>query len=151
MNPAKKVALIAFALSLQGLIPYLVNDRSPLPLLSLVWLILSALLWKQSKTAFRIFRFLIWFIFIITLSIELAIIFRAPSETYFSKLFVANSWAATIAYFTLWVVGFAAVLYYTETDKVRQAFNLPLKSKRVNNPGDEQSGEYGEHSTDIRE
>jgi hypothetical protein len=130
MNPAKKVALIAFALSLQGLIPYLLDGRHKLPLFSLIWIVLSALLWKQSRRAFRIFRFLIWFIFIISLFVTLMIVFRTPRESYFSQLYIDHSWGATVGYCTLWLVGFAAVLYYTETDKVRAAYNLPPKSSK---------------------
>lgn len=130
MHPAKKVALIAFALSLQGLFPYLFNSRASLPLLSLVWIVLSALMWKQSKGAFRVFRFLLWLIFIISLFVALMIIFRTPRESYFSSLYIDHSWGVTVGYYTLWLVGLAAILYYTETDKVREAFKLPPKSSK---------------------
>ncbi|HTF03238.1 MAG TPA: hypothetical protein VK826_04400 [Bacteroidia bacterium] len=127
MKPEKKVALIAFALSLQGLIPYLANERSKLPLLSLVWIILSALLWKQSKTAFRVFRFLIWFIFIVILFMELVIVFSISNS--YPQWFV-GSWGATVAWYVLLLVGLGAILYYTETDKVRLAFGLLPKSSQ---------------------
>lgn len=131
MRPNVILFLCAFGLSLQGLLPWMQHQNKPVPLLSLLFVVLAFGVLRKFKGAFRTFQAIIWIVFILTLVAALTILFSEKSQfAFLDDMMIANSTFNKLLYFTVWMIALGAVLYYMESPKVRLVFGLPPKGMK---------------------
>lgn len=76
-----------------------------------------------------------WILFVISLFFILGLFFGWQTFLVDNQFFILDSLVLTIGWFAFWLFVTGALLYYTETDKVRLEYNLPVKkSGKVNMP-----------------
>ncbi len=133
MKSGKKLALLVLLCPLTGVL-HMINHiyktgRISIGLFSLFFIFLAIGLWKHKPVARKIFRFVLWFIFVVT-------IFCMFLSFYdFHYLFRKNFRGATInelrTIFIFTLIATGAILYYTETDKVLNDFQIKKPVKKT--------------------
>lgn len=133
MKPRFILFVCAFALSLQGLIPWMMHQHRSVPLFSILLVVIAFGMLRKSKPAYRSFQAIIWIIFILTLGAGLVIMFSKQGQFSFTDdLTVGSTPLLRLLYLGIWIVALGVVLYYLESDKVRKEFGLPEKQRRQN-------------------
>jgi hypothetical protein len=133
MRPPIILFLCSLGLSLQGIVPWMMHEHKPLPLLSVLFVVIAFALLRKNKAAFRTFQAAIWIIFILSLLAALMVVYGTKSEfTFLDGVTIHSSKSGAILYFAVWLIAFGAVLYYMESDKVRKEFGIPPKKVRSN-------------------
>lgn len=128
MRQTKVLSLLAVGLSLYEVIPWLWNTRNPTPIIGLLLLPLAFFLYTKSRRAFRIFRYYLWFIFLVSLAIVLTIFFGIDDGVAFSGI-DDESAGLTMMHSFIWALASGAIIYYTDTYKVRAEYGLTERNK----------------------
>jgi hypothetical protein len=126
MKSGRILAPIVLLCPLSGIVAtciyYLNTGRLSINLLSILFIILAVNLWRHKQRAYRNFRRLSWFFFAATIFWGF---FSFMDFSYiFARWFPSLSIIEVRLVFIFTLICTAAVLYYSETDKVKKEFGL---------------------------
>lgn len=129
MKPNHILALCAFLDSVVQLYPWLTNHMKAFPLTGFIGLAITIGLLRKNRFSFRAYRFYLWIAFLFMLLLILISIFGGESYSYNPGKLLRYPFEnfPPLLIFSLWLAAYGWVLYYTEKDKVREAYNLPPK------------------------
>jgi drug/metabolite transporter (DMT)-like permease len=132
MKSGKIFALIVVLCPLSGIantcIHYLNTGRLSISLFTVLFIILAVNLWRNKQRAYRNFRRLLWFFFAATIFLGF---FSFMDFTNFHRSWLPLTIVEVrlVLIFTLVCTG--AILYYSETDKVLEDFQIEKPVKKT--------------------
>ena len=129
MNPRVVVGLTSLLVWILSIVQTL-NSEDHRPV-AIVYLILGIFLFAGKRWAYRVYKFLLWLSFILSLVIVLLVIPETSGVDQIIEVFTqAKTVGGGVLLLVVSMIYTACILYYMDTDNVRMEYDIDSKKKK---------------------